>query len=195
MQDRLINIKKVESKQQIIYGEVYVPDVIDTDGDFMTAFEIQKTAHNFMKTQGNGYINIEHSNLSADSAVVESFVARPEDGLFIPGSWVVGVHIPCEDTWALVEKGEINAFSMEATGLREPVVIDVELTEVVKGETVIVEGHSHCFEVLFDGVVFQGGHTGISEDGHCHNIIKGTATETVNDHSHAFRCIEVWANV
>jgi hypothetical protein len=190
-----VAIKKADSKLQVIYGEVYIPDVPDTDGDFMSKEQIIKTAHNFLKIHKGGYVNQEHEIESPDSCVVESFVARDCDDIFVPGSWVVGVHIPDDDTWGLVEKGEINGFSMEGFGFRTQKVVDIDFNEVIKGETVLVEEHTHTFEIQFSETgTFLGGETDYV-NGHKHLIKKGTATETAEGHSHAYHFIEVWANV
>ena len=41
----LVDFKKSDAKQQIVFGEVYVPNRRDTDGNFMTAETIEKMAH------------------------------------------------------------------------------------------------------------------------------------------------------
>ena len=46
--------------------------------------------------------------------IVETFIARDDDTLSIPGSWVVGIHVPHPETWEAVKKGDLNGFSMEA---------------------------------------------------------------------------------
>ena len=46
--ESVIAFKKSDSKQQIVFGEVYVPNRRDTDGNFMTAETVEKMAHDFM---------------------------------------------------------------------------------------------------------------------------------------------------
>lgn len=41
--ENIVEFKKSDAKKQIVFGEVYVPDRKDTDGNFMTAETIEKT--------------------------------------------------------------------------------------------------------------------------------------------------------
>lgn len=45
-------IAKAEDEKKLVYGVVYEPDIADAHGDFMTAEEIQKAAHGFLKMPG-----------------------------------------------------------------------------------------------------------------------------------------------
>lgn len=40
--EHVVDFKKSDTKQQIVFGEVYVPNRKDTDGNFMTAEIIEK---------------------------------------------------------------------------------------------------------------------------------------------------------
>ena len=46
--ENIVEFKKSDAKKQIVFGEVYVPNVRDTDGNFMTAETIEKMAHDFL---------------------------------------------------------------------------------------------------------------------------------------------------
>ena len=112
----IVDFKKSDKAKQIVYGEVYVPDRRDTDGNYMTAETIEKMAHDFMMHSRNTQINKSHSGAKDKGCVVESFIARDGDPEFIAGSWVVGVHVPDAEVWKSIEAGELTGFSIEGTG-------------------------------------------------------------------------------
>ena len=107
-------VLKVDAEKRLVYGEVYPPGLPDTDGDFMTAEEIEKMAHGFMRRFSQGNVDSQHDRRENGSVVVESFIAREGDPTFIPGSWVVGVFVEDDRVWEGVKKGEFNGFSMDA---------------------------------------------------------------------------------
>ena len=112
----IVDFKKSDAKQQIVFGEVYVPDRKDTDGNFMTADTIEKMAHDFMAQSRNTKISKGHDGNTDKGCVVESFIAREGDPDFIAGSWVVGVYVPDAKIWKSIEAGELTGFSIEGTG-------------------------------------------------------------------------------
>jgi len=134
------------------------------------------------------------------SMVVESFIARKGDTDFIPGSWVVGVHIPEMRIWLAVKSGEINGFSIEALVKSVPRVITLEVPEQVVGKTSIDAGdnigeHQHNFWVQFDGKgnMIGGGTDEDPTNGHTHEILRGTLTEIGSDgdpHTHRYSFLE-----
>lgn len=113
--EHIVDFRKSDAKQQIVYGEVYVPDRRDTDGNYMTAETIMEMAHNFMKNKRNAQISKDHDGDTDKGCVVESFIAREGDPDFIAGSWVVGVHVPSTEIWKSIEAGELTGFSIEGT--------------------------------------------------------------------------------
>ena len=114
--ENIVAFKKSDNKKQIVFGEVYVPDVRDTDGEFMTAETIEKMAHNFLANKKNFEISKSHDGNTDKGCVVESFIAREGDPDFIPGSWVIGVHVPDVEIWKQVEDGTLTGFSIEGRG-------------------------------------------------------------------------------
>lgn len=184
-------VTKAESKLQILYSEVYAPDRPDTDNEYMKAEEIQKMAHEFLREAKVRKIDTYHNNkLVEGAAIVESFVARENDPDFIPGSWVVGIHIPDKDVWAKVEKGELAGLSMEAEVFKETQEVEVEIPDVVRGMTTKSEDHEHEFFVRYDEQGrFIGGVTSMV-DGHRHVIKAGTRTEETDNHRHGFSSVD-----
>lgn len=191
-------IKKTDARLQIAYAEVYVPDVPDSHGDFMTRDEIRKMAHTFMREGLTRAVDVEHDQKDdRDCAVVESFIARDGDPDFIPGSWVAGVHVPDQELWSLVEKGELNGFSIEGLASSTKKSIFLELPSTLNGATDETNGHWHGFTVRFDEEgQFVGGQTVSTwpegHPDHVHRIERGTATEPggVNGHTHRFSFVE-----
>lgn len=176
----------------LVYGEVYIPDTPDADNEFMDAEGIRKAAHDFMRSPNLGNVDTFHTNeLSPGAHVVESFIARKGDPLFKEGSWVVGVHVPDQDTWAKIKKGDINGFSMEAFVSKSVVEVEMEAPCTIPGKTMKAEdGHDHDFYVSYgaDGS-YQGGVTSIN-NGHRHVIKRGTVTEVASNHRHKFSHVE-----
>lgn len=183
--------KAVDDDEHIVMAEVYAPYLPDSDGDIMDADTIKKMAHDFLKSQKLNQIDVQHdNNLNPGASVVESFIARKGDPIFIEGAWVVGVHIPDEETWSKIKKGEINGFSIEALVTKTPMQLEMDIPPVVNGKTTKSEDHEHEFFVTFDtDGKFLGGRTSI-EKGHFHNIRAGTMTEVEKDHSHKFSFVE-----
>ena len=112
----IIQFKKSDTKKQIVFGEVYVPDREDTDGNFMNAETIENMAHDFLANKYNSHISEEHDGNENKGCIVESFIARNGDPDFIQGAWVIGVYVPDKEVWNKIESGELAGFSLEGTG-------------------------------------------------------------------------------
>lgn len=106
-------IVKEDESQQIVYGIVYEPDVEDAHGDFMTAAEIEKAAHIFMKEYQN--IDKQHDFESEVGKVIESYIAPADFEIggqqVTKGSWVMAVKVE-DEMWGLIQKGEFTGFSL-----------------------------------------------------------------------------------
>ncbi|MBG9768848.1 XkdF-like putative serine protease domain-containing protein [Bacillus vallismortis] len=106
-------IAKEADEQKLVYGIVYEPDTVDAHGDFMTAAEIEKAAHGFLKDARE--IDKQHDFQGGVGAVVESYVAPADfemNGETIKkGSWVL-VTKASEEVWEEIKKGEITGYSM-----------------------------------------------------------------------------------
>lgn len=191
---REAELKFASDEKQIVWAEVYVPDVPDADNDIMSAADIEVMAYKFMRERKTDRIDVQHNNETSTAHVVESFIARKGDPHFMEGAWVVGVHVPDKGTWGRIKKGELNGFSMEAMVTRKDHTIEVEIPPVIRGLTHKAEdGHEHEFFVSYDEEAkFLGGYTSKAEDGHSHVISRGTITDTVNGHNHRFNYIDKW---
>ena len=192
-------IKKTQDDKQIFWAEVYVPLFLDSDGELMFAEEIEKMAHKFLQKQITQSVDRQHDHdTSRDAYVVESFIARDDDSIFIPGSWVVAVKIDDYDLWQDVKTGKINGVSMQAAVTMREEMVEIDLPDEIVGKTdVSLDGpsHTHKFHVRFaDDGRFLGGETDFV-DGHRHKIDHGTITnppEGKNDgHQHRYSFTDV----
>ncbi|MEM1505929.1 XkdF-like putative serine protease domain-containing protein [Domibacillus sp. 8LH] len=109
-------INKKEAAQQLVYGLVYEPRVEDAPGDFMTAEEIEKAAHGFMKDARN--IDKQHDFNAGVGEVVESYIAPADftigEETIKKGSWVL-VTKASDAVWEEIQKGNITGYSMAGT--------------------------------------------------------------------------------
>lgn len=107
---------KEADEQKLVYGIVYEPDTVDAHGDFMTAAEIEKAAHGFLKDARE--IDKQHDFQGGVGEVVESYVAPADfemNGETIKkGSWVL-VTKASDEVWEQIKKGEITGYSMAGT--------------------------------------------------------------------------------
>ncbi len=117
--DLVIKILNTSAPQGLFYGVVYSPGEVDTQGDFTSADEIEKAAHDFLP---NAVMNIHHSQDLQDVQVVESYIAPVDfniDGQTIrKGSWVLVTRVLNEALKDAILKGEITGYSLEGTAAR-----------------------------------------------------------------------------
>jgi hypothetical protein len=182
--------KKFDDEKQILFAEVYAPGVPDSQGDYMTADEIEKMAHAFMRNGNLKGIDRDHDQAAIhNDCVVESFIARPGDPDFIPGSWVVGIHVPDPLQWQAVKDGKYNGLSMDGDAERIEKTITLNVPERLEGITSVTRGHEHRFVV---GYSDAGGISGITDEveGHHHTISRGTVTDEADGHTHRFSYVE-----
>lgn len=128
-------IIKADSDSHYVTGIVYEPMVEDTDGNYMTAAEIEKAAHWFMKNAGDA--DIQHCFSKAEGVeVVESYIAKCdmeiEDQPIKKGTWLMTMEISDADVWDKIEKGEITGFSMGGTGKYSTEDVDLSNSSVEK---------------------------------------------------------------
>src|SRR6266566_7695672 len=144
------NAKKFDDELQVVTAEVYAPGFPDSQGDFMCVREVQKMAYRFLAKGRMKNVDKMHDNKATDCSVVESFIARDDDTLFIPGAWVVSVHVPDKELWQKVKSGELNGFSLEGPVYVDEKYIELEVPEIITGTTGLGDSHVHLFEVKFN---------------------------------------------
>lgn len=114
---RDMNILKQDASQQIAYGVVYEPLVKDAHDDYMTADEIEKAAHIFLKDYRQ--IDKQHDFTSQVGDVIESYIAPADFELggetVTKGTWVMAVKV-ADEVWTGIQKGEYTGFSLAGMG-------------------------------------------------------------------------------
>ena len=181
-----MRIKKLNSEKQIVYGEVYAPEVIDSHGDIMDASSVEDLAHNFLLASKNHNIDVMHNNKPIQASVVESFIARAGDPDYVEGAWVVATKIFDSVIWDGIKRGLYNGYSMEALVNKEKRIVDVNIQNQAFGLTEDNSGHTHAYYVeINDKGQVVGGSTS-EENGHSHVIKSSSSTEFTNDHTHRY---------
>ena len=135
--------QKFDAELQIVYGDVYAPGFPVSQGDFLTRETIRKMAHTFMRKGPGGNIDVQHSQERSGAYVVESFIARDDDSVFISGSWVIGVKVPDPELWGQIKSGELNGFSLDGKAMRVDSVLEIDMPDFLRGETEATAGHGH----------------------------------------------------
>jgi len=108
-------VLKSDEEKQMVYGIVYAPDQLDTQGHFTDAATIEKMAYDFMKNGRNGNIDIHHNYNPINGFVAESWIIKGNDPVFPDepvGSWAVGIKVEDETIWEDIKKGEITGISL-----------------------------------------------------------------------------------
>ena len=100
--------------EQIVYGIVYEPDVVDAQGDKASAEEILKAANDFMENVQT--FKIMHKGKPAKVKVLQSFIA-PVDYTIAKrkikkGSWVLVTRILDKKLWEAIKSGKMTGYSM-----------------------------------------------------------------------------------
>ncbi len=102
-------------ERRMVYGIVYSPDEVDSQGEYATAAEIEGAAYGFMKGLRLLNVDADHDFDPKAAFVAESWLLKGVDSLFPKekaGSWAVGVRVEDDALWERVKKGELSGLSM-----------------------------------------------------------------------------------
>ena len=123
-------IVKQDVQQQVVTLPVLIPGVVDSQGDLMTAEDVQESAWQFSKdySVGEAELGLDHEGAPlsrAEAAVVESWLEKADIAYgetFIPkGSWMVSIHVKNDAVWDSLQSGQRSGASIDGTGFREPI--------------------------------------------------------------------------
>lgn len=117
-----VRLVKADGKLHRLYGIVYAPDAVDTQGDWTDAETIRKAADLWMQEGRARYVDREHEFEPVAAFVAESWLIRAGDPLFPderPGAWAVGIQIEDADLWDAIEAGEVEGLSLAGTARME----------------------------------------------------------------------------
>lgn len=115
-------VKAMSEEKRLVYGEVLVPEVVDSQGDIISAEEIEKAAHNYLRK--SRLVGYRHSR-KENAEVVESYIA-PFDMDFgegkkvIKGTWIMAAKVLDDAAWEQVKRGELNGWSIGAWSESRP---------------------------------------------------------------------------
>jgi hypothetical protein len=115
-----VEVKMSDFERGLVYGIVYSPNTQDSHGDWTTADEIEKAAHNFLPTAHSEWTNKNHgADDIPDVDVVESYIAPCDFTIsgesVSKGSWVIVSRVNNADLKASIQKGEVTGYSLEGT--------------------------------------------------------------------------------
>lgn len=102
-------------EKRVVYGIVYSPGQVDSQGEYAERGEIEKAAYGFMKGLRLLNVDAQHDFDPKAAFVAESWITKGADPLFPDepeGSWAVGIRVEDEALWASVKKGELAGLSM-----------------------------------------------------------------------------------
>lgn len=111
---------KKDTAKRLVYGVVYEPDVVDSQGDYANSEEIEKACHLYMEMYQKA--SVEHGEVNERIRVVENYCAPVDmtlgDQKVVKGTWIQVMKVHDDEAWAKVESGELTGFSMEGVGER-----------------------------------------------------------------------------
>jgi hypothetical protein len=108
--------------------------VADSENDVVDTEELEKAAFDFVQNSRAAKVTHGKDSQAGDGQVaelIESIVVTPEKleaigvpaevAKAVPEGWFLGFQVKDDDTWARVESGELGAFSIGGSAVREPV--------------------------------------------------------------------------
>lgn len=108
-------VRKMDAALQRVYGIVYAPGEVDSQGDTADAAVIRRAATRFLREYNQSNVDVEHSFSTELAVVAESWLVRSGDPLFPEepdGAWAVGIQIYDPELWARLEAGELTGLSL-----------------------------------------------------------------------------------
>lgn len=178
-------VKKADKDKQIVWGEVYKPNAIDSHGHMMLAEDLEQLAYSFMKKNLSRTVDTNHDGWPNGSYPIESFVARKGDPDFAEGAWVIAVKVDDTRVWEKIKKGDLGGYSFEGTAIEQEADVSLTVLRHQFGFTEPAEdGHRHPYFISLDerGNIVKGGT--LTKSAHKHTITRGTTTDTNEDHRH-----------
>lgn len=115
-------IFKADEERRLVYGVIAQSDMVDAQGDVMSARTIEDMAHDFMIRSRK--FDERHNWKQVAAALVDSWVFREDTTLFgqliKAVSWVIGVKVFDDVIWQKIKSGVYKAFSIGGKGVRVP---------------------------------------------------------------------------
>jgi len=119
-----VPIFKADPERRLVYGVVLQPDIVDSQDDRVSAEEIEKACHDWMR----GYharrtaMGLQHERKAPAVEPVECYLS-PDDcqigGQDVKkGSWVLVSYVGDDRTWESVKQGAYSGYSIGGTAER-----------------------------------------------------------------------------
>ena len=111
-----IPLLKANADEQTVTGVVLQPEVVDGQGDIMSAEVIRKAAHKFLAAYNRATkLGLQHKDFKKRFELLESYTAPQElvikDKTIKEGSWIMTVKVLDSKIWQIVKEGKITGFS------------------------------------------------------------------------------------
>ena len=128
----LVKFTKQDDVKGIVYGIVYEPEKVDSQGDIANAEEIEKAAYAFMKSRNTLNVDKQHDFAKTGAFVAESWIVKANDPIFpdAVGAWAVAIKVEDEGLKADIKKGDIQGLSM--AGMAKAEVLSEEDGNILK---------------------------------------------------------------
>lgn len=111
-----------DDAKRLVYGVVLTPGLRDSQGDVVSAEDIEKAAHRFLIDYRKH--DVQHDERPAGVETVESWIAPCDMEIagqpVLEGSWLMATHITDDAVWEKVGKGELGGYSIGGSGVRLP---------------------------------------------------------------------------
>ncbi len=95
--------------------------VVHYDGAFMTAQESVRLAHRYLEKRPS--FDLEHDGRARAATAIESHIVREQDGILTPGSFVLAAKSYDAGINALIDAGELRAWSVQFMVSVTPVTV------------------------------------------------------------------------
>lgn len=115
-------IFKADEERRLVYGVISESDMVDAQGDVMSARTIEDMAHDYLIRSRK--FDERHNWKAVAATLVESWIVREDTYLFgqlvKAVSWVIGVKVFDDMIWQKIKSGVYKAFSIGGKGVRVP---------------------------------------------------------------------------
>lgn len=123
---------KANNEERTVTGVVLQPEVVDAQGDVMSADVIRKAAHSFLAKYNRATkLGLMHKVFGKNGfELYQSWIAPQEvviNGETVKeGSWIMTVYVGDDKVWKLVKGGKLKGFSIGGKAKAKKVKQDVK---------------------------------------------------------------------
>lgn len=113
---------KRDDDKFLVFGVASAADVVDSQGDVITADDLEKAAYDFVRFSGEG---CEMHRKWGVARLIESFFVTADKAEMLGvnkdfiGKWFVGFKVNDAETWQKIKNGDLSMFSIGGRAVRE----------------------------------------------------------------------------